>query len=285
MDIAVFSDIHGNYEALTACLQYALDRSIDTFLLLGDYVAELAYPERTMQLLYDMKDKYNCTFIRGNKEDYWIDYRREPNPAWKDNDSTTGMLLYAYGHLSDADIDFYEAMPIVKRMELAGYEPFIICHGSPFKTNEKMIFDTDRIREIMDSVEEKMIVCGHTHKQGKEEHNGKKVLNTGALGMALGSDGKAQFLILHGENGKWTEEFVNLEYDVEKVIADMYEDDLFFHAPCWSRITERFLRDGRVSHGSVLARAMTLCEEETGECRWPHVPDKYWEQAVLEMLK
>jgi len=285
MDIAVFSDIHGNYEALTTCLSYALDRNIDTFLLLGDYVAELAYPKRAMKLIYEMKEKYNCTFIRGNKEDYWIDYRREPNPCWKDNDSTTGMLLYAYKNLSDSDIDFFEAMPIVKRMEFKEYEPFIICHGSPFRTKEKMIFGTDRIREIMDNFEENLIICGHTHKQGKEEYNGKRVLNTGALGIPLGSDGKAQFIILHGESGNWTEEFVSLEYDYEKVIADMYEDDLFFHAPCWSRITERLLRDGKISNGSVLSRAMKLCSEAEGECRWPYIPEKYWEQAVRELLK
>ena len=285
MDIAVFSDIHGNYEALKTCIEYALRRNIDTFLMLGDYVAELAYPKRAMKMIYEMKEKYNCTFIRGNKEDYWIDYRREPNPNWKANDSTTGMLLYAYERLNDSDIDFFETMPIVKRMEFEGREPFIICHGSPFRTNEKMIFGTDRIREIMDDFEENLIICGHTHKQGIEEHNGKRVLNTGALGIPLGSDGKAQFIILHGGNGSWKEEFVSLEYDCEKVIADMYEDDLFTHAPCWSRITEKLLRDGKVSNGSVLARAMELCGEAEGKCIWPHIPEKYWEQAVSEMLK
>ncbi len=285
MDIAVFSDIHGNYEAFATCLEYAIGRGIDTFLMLGDYVAELPYPERTMKMLYDMKEKYNCTFIRGNKEDYWIDYRKEPNPDWKDNDSTTGMLFYTYERLSDADIYFFESMPIKQRVELEGYEPFMICHGSPYKTNEKMIFGTDSIREIMDESEEKLIICGHTHKQGKEEHNGKVVLNTGALGMALGSEGKAQFLILHGNNGKWQEEFVNLEYDAEKMIADMYEDDLFYHAPYWSYVTERLLKDGKISHGSVLGRAMGLCKADTGECIWPYVPEKYWEQAAKEMFK
>ena len=72
MEIAVLSDIHGNYIALEKCMNYALKRNIDTFLFLGDYVGELPYPERAMKMLYEIKEKYHCTFIRGNKEDYWI---------------------------------------------------------------------------------------------------------------------------------------------------------------------------------------------------------------------
>lgn len=74
MDIAVLSDIHGNYIALEKCIEYAKIRDIRTFIFLGDYVGELAYPEKTMKIIYDMSAKYECHFIRGNKENYWIDY-------------------------------------------------------------------------------------------------------------------------------------------------------------------------------------------------------------------
>ena len=33
---------------------------------LGDYIGELAYPEKTMQILYDLNDRYECYFIKGN---------------------------------------------------------------------------------------------------------------------------------------------------------------------------------------------------------------------------
>lgn len=42
----------------------------------------------------------------------------------------------------------------------------------------------------------KNILCGHTHIQGRIEHNGKKVLNAGSVGFSLHSNGKAQFMIL-----------------------------------------------------------------------------------------
>lgn len=113
MEIAVLSDIHGNYIALEKCMNYALKRNIDTFLFLGDYVGELPYPEHAMKMLYEIKEKYHCTFIRGNKEDYWINHRNKgkENNEWEDNNSTTGMLLYAYNHLTYEDINFFESLP------------------------------------------------------------------------------------------------------------------------------------------------------------------------------
>ena len=60
MDLAVLSDIHGNYIALSKCVGYALDQGITTFLFLGDYLGELAYPENTMKIIYQMKEQYQC---------------------------------------------------------------------------------------------------------------------------------------------------------------------------------------------------------------------------------
>ena len=75
MNIAVLSDIHGNYVALQAVIDYAINQGADTFVFLGDYVGELAYPQKTMEMLYSLREKYKCFFIRGNKEDYWLKYK------------------------------------------------------------------------------------------------------------------------------------------------------------------------------------------------------------------
>ena len=48
MEIAVFSDIHGNYEAFKQCVDLVLGRGIRTFIFLGDYLGEFPYPQKTM---------------------------------------------------------------------------------------------------------------------------------------------------------------------------------------------------------------------------------------------
>lgn len=119
----------------------------------------------------------------------------------------------------------------------------------------------------------------------KEIHEKNRILlNPGAVGMPLQSDGKSQFLIISGENYQWKHEFIDLEYDIEAVIKELQEENLYEIAPCWTRSTEHMLRNGTVSHGTVLTRANQLCHEETGSWGWPNLPEKYWEMAVKECL-
>jgi predicted phosphodiesterase len=284
MDIAVLSDIHGNYVALERCLEYAFSQGISTFFFLGDYIGELAYPERTMQILYDLSDKYNCYFIKGNKEDYWLKYRAGGERGWKDKNSTSGSLLYAYNSLTARDLDFFAQLQPVQEITAGKMRAITICHGSPYKVNEKMLPEDDRTIEVMNSVKTFIILCGHTHVQRKIVHYDKCVLNPGAVGMSLFAEGKTQFLILHGNDGKWSEEFINLQYDVDTVIKEMHEVKLDEHAPYWSLVTENILRGCNTSHGKLLSRTMELCREDTGNCVWPDIPEKYWAMAVDEIL-
>ena len=57
IDIAFLKDIQGNHIAMERCMEEAVSRGIDTFIFLGDYLGELAYPQRTMELLYEYKEK------------------------------------------------------------------------------------------------------------------------------------------------------------------------------------------------------------------------------------
>ncbi|WP_234121638.1 metallophosphoesterase family protein [Clostridium hydrogenum] len=284
MDIAVLSDIHGNYVALTRCLEYAFSRNISTFLFLGDYIGELAYPEKTMQILYDLKEKYKCYFIKGNKEDYWLNYRADGEKGWKDKNSCSGSLLYAYNSLTARDFDFFAKLKLTQDISIGDMPAVTVCHGSPNKINEKMLPDDARTIEAMNSVKTSIILCGHSHVQRKIVYNNKCALNPGAVGIPLFSGGKTQFLILHGNDGIWSEEFISLEYDTNMVIRDMHEVKLHEHAPYWSLITENILHGGNISHGKVLSRAINLCMEETGSCVWPDIPERFWAQAVNEII-
>lgn len=284
MEIAVLSDIHGNYVALERCLEYASSRGISTFFFLGDYIGELAYPERTMQILYDLSNGYQCYFIKGNKEEYWLKYRADGEKGWRDKNSTTGALLYAYNSLTDRDLEFFAQLQLAQEIVIEKMPAIIICHGSPYNVSEKLLPEDVRTIDIMNSVNTSLILCGHTHVQQKIVHNEKCVLNPGAVGMPLFSEGKTQFLILHGNDGRWSEEFISLEYDVDRVIKDIQDVKLYEHAPYWSFITENILRGCNTSHGEILSRAMELCKEETGDCVWSDIPEKYWAQAVDEII-
>ena len=94
MRIAVMADIHGNRAALETCVAEARRRGAEEYLFLGDYLGEMAYPEKTLELLETLRKEAPCTFIRGNKENYWIDRLKGANPdwVWESGSSSTGIL-------------------------------------------------------------------------------------------------------------------------------------------------------------------------------------------------
>lgn len=300
MDIAVLADIHSNYIALEHCMTYALKQGITTFLFLGDYIGEMAYPERTMKLLYEYQKLYNCHFISGNKEKYWLNYRDNGEQGWPEYNSTTGALLYAYRCLKKEDLDFFGSLPIAKEITFEGLPALTICHGSPQNEREQLILNETLSKEILAVSENDYILCGHTHVQGKyalpvpltnNSNNNitstheKVILNPGSVGLPLESESSSQFMILHGEAGRWNEEFINVNYDETEVINQLTESGLAKRAPYWCQITAELLRNHKncpYGHAEVLGRAMELCRLETGVCNWPDIPEKYWETAMGE---
>ena len=284
MKITVLSDVHGNYVALKKCIEYSISEGVHIFIFLGDYVGELGYPQKTMNIINVLKENYKCYFIKGNKEDYWINYQKNNEEGWKEYDSTTGSLFYTYKNLTQKDLDFFTELSYTENICIKGYPSITICHGSPNRVSEKLLPDSENTFSIMEQNENSIILCGHTHIQNVIEHNGKIVINPGAVGVSLHGAGKSQFAILMGENGAWKYEFVDLDYDIDKVIEGLDSSGLTENAPSWCEVTKHLLKTGELSHGSVLARSIALCEQDRGTCEWPDIPEKYWKIAVAEMI-
>lgn len=285
MNIAVLSDIHGNHVAFESCLSYLEAREIDAFIFLGDYVGEFPHTERTMEIIYDLQKKVPCYIIRGNKEEYQLGGLGNDNPKWDAYPSTIGMIRYAGKHTREKDLAFFALLPITLSVEIPGMPAIRICHGSPRKIKEDIKAGNPVNQEIFAEIEEEYIVCGHTHRVTNVNEYSKKVWNPGSVGLSLDGSCQAQFMILHGKDGAWEPEFLSIDYDVEKVIQEMKDENLYILAPYWTKVTESLIRGCKTSHGNVLWRAMTLCEQETGECHWPEVPEKYWQQAYGEMIE
>lgn len=282
--LAVLSDIHGNYTALRQCLEYALARDITDFAFLGDYVGELQYSRKVMDCLYKLKQRYSCWFIRGNREDYMLNYRKAGETGWTKGNSASGALLYAYGQLTAQDLEFFESLPSKQVITFGDYPPLTLCHGSPEKVNERMDPGEEKTFEIMRRESSPYILSGHTHVQGEICCGEKTAWNPGSVGIPLDSGGQTQFMLLHGDDGGWRPEFLSLRYDVEALILGMEPSGLNAYAPYWSEVTRYMLRGVRIDHADVLAKAMELCTREYGRCIWPDIPEECWAEAVRELL-
>ncbi len=285
MKIAVMADIHSNIEAFRICYKEAERHGVTEYIFLGDYLGDMANPQETLQLLYEIKNKYPCIFIRGNKEEYWINHRKNMEELWKTGSTTTGMLEYNYARLSEENIDFFESMDISKEMHYDGLPEFIICHGSPYKVNQSMRPDYEYIDQLTETIETNMVICGHFHIQMEYERKGKLVLNPGAVGVPLHSDGKTQFMILDGEEGFWKHEFVSLSYDRTATIKSMDEERLYIKAPGWYEITKHLLLTGETSHAAVVREVMQKYYEETGIYTLDDIPEAYWKREIEHIVQ
>lgn len=285
MSIAVLADIHGNFQAFQTCVQYALKRNVKGFIFLGDYLGEFAFPQKTMELIYQLRDSFDCTFIKGNKENYWLNYRDSGECGWKEYDSTTGSLYYTYHNLTDRDMEFFSSLEIAAEFKIEDMEAITICHGSPRNVSEALRPDEPNTYETIEKCDTRILLHGHTHIHKKIEHNGKIALNPGSVGAPLWNGGKTNFMILHQNGNQWEDEPISLQYDVEKEIQNLYAARLDQLAPYWCRMTESLLRTGKYPHFWILDRAMQYCREEQGECIWPNIPERFWKKAYDSYFK
>lgn len=63
-------------------------------------------------------------FIRGNKEDYWLNRRKDQNCDWKSGNRSVMAMIYNYNSLNAKDLDFFETLPISQSIRFAGMERF-----------------------------------------------------------------------------------------------------------------------------------------------------------------
>lgn len=279
--IAVIGDIHSNYVGLEKCIEHALKQNPDEFLFLGDYISDCPYPQKTMEIVYEMDKNYRCRFIRGNREDYMLNHRKNPGERWTYS-SASGSLLYTYENLTERDFHFFESLDIKGYYEKAGYPPFRYCHGSLVRSNEILEPEGENTIALMKSLDVDLLVSGHVHFQEEKEYNDKKILHPGAVGVSWYFDGKTQYMMLHGSKTGWEADFFQLDYDVEKLVKDFEISGLNQKAPAWSKITMHTLRTGTDYNLACLRRASKLCEEAEGSVTWPDIPEKYWQQALQE---
>ncbi len=295
---AVFADVHGNYLALKACLELAQARGAEQYLFLGDYITDHAYPQRVMELLYGARERYSCLFIRGNLEEYMIDYRRNggrqaDGTAWRDS-SAQGALLYCYENLAGRDIDWFESLPIYAQWQPEGAPPVALCHGAPQNVRGAMRGEPGFCQELL-RLGPDLLLKGHNHKHFSLAYRGRRAVCAGSVGNPITRRTRpggrevtelakvAQMIFLRLEGGRWLPEYVRVSYDWEGALDNLKTSGLYRRAPVWAALLRHNVLTGTDPFGVVPTRAAELYRQESGQTvGWPQVPEEYWHRAAAE---
>lgn len=222
MRLGIFSDIHANYEALSAVLEAFKQESIDQYHCLGDVVGYGGAPN----ICADIVRELATHTILGNHDA-----------------AVAGRMDYSYYYeaarnaldehkrvLSDENLDWLKSLPYNRRLEEANVE---LCHGSPVRLEEfDYIFAPEQARECLPMFDEmaQLTLIGHSHlckvfaltRTGVEElpaqdltleEEKKYIVSVGSVGQPRDYDNRASFVVFDADERRL--EFKRIEYDIE----------------------------------------------------------------------
>ena len=76
LKIYAFGDIHGEFLKLKSLMEKVLPQKDDKLIFLGDYIDRGKKSFEVIDYLVSLSKEYDCVFLRGNHEDYFLNYMR-----------------------------------------------------------------------------------------------------------------------------------------------------------------------------------------------------------------
>lgn len=279
MKWVVLSDIHSNFTALEACLAESCVQSADGFLFLGDYVTDCPYPQRTTEIVRRLAKDMPCVLLRGNREDYLLDYDRSAIRDWH-YDAEHGSLLYTYENLTRDDLAFYRALPTCTTLFLRGAPPLALAHGSFFATRELLLPEHENSIVALKDCPTTVYLCGHSHKQFRFRYENKQLINPGSVGLPISDTPGACFATLELYDGAWHAELHHISYDIAPLLAAFENSGLKEKAPVWADciITSLYTGKDLAPTCARLARKLAAASPEPNS-----VSEQFWQEAACRL--
>ena len=223
MRIAILSDIHANFEALTVCLEDAGKRGVDAMVCLGDVVGYGADPNRCCEAIRDnalvcLLGNHDAAVIGVMDTDFYYPAAREA-------------LFWTRETLTDENLRWLYALPYSHQVPGTGF-----FHSAPVMPSGYYYVvrqeDAQAHLKMLDRLEPYSFV-GHSHlthqfrlsHQRIETLNGKRIqshpgpgrhfiINVGSVGQPRDRDPRACYGLFDSASGAF--EHVRVAYDIKK---------------------------------------------------------------------
>ncbi|MFK7961194.1 MAG: metallophosphoesterase [Phycisphaerales bacterium] len=232
MRTAIISDIHGNFEALTAVLGDIDAQGVDQIVCLGDVLGYGPDPVACADLIAE-----RCAWCLMGNHDFGVLY--EPTNFNLAAEQAAYWTRRRFDEETDEAakarrLEFLNGLKVRK-----AFDSFVCVHASPRRPINEYIFPEDalnspvKMQQIFDWVPQYCMV-GHTHVPGvftnepefyppadfegtyKLSDDEKAIINPGAVGQPRDLDPRASYAVLDDEAR--TVSFHRLEYDIETVV-------------------------------------------------------------------
>jgi putative phosphoesterase len=173
MKIVIVSDIHGNYDALSA-----LPESYDELWVLGDLVNYGPEPKEVVDFV---KDKATLV-VRGN-HDQCIGYGDDPRCSLRFREMAEATRQFSDAVVTPEQKVYLRSLPLEVKCARSQTQ-FYLCHATPSDPlYEYRPADSDKWVDECVQLSADVIFVGHTHIPFIRSLNGRTLANPGSLGQ------------------------------------------------------------------------------------------------------
>ncbi|MBL7082669.1 MAG: metallophosphoesterase family protein [Candidatus Aminicenantes bacterium] len=230
----IFTDIHGNLEALDVALEFAQKKKIDHYVCLGDLVGYGASPNEIVEKTRALKP---LSIIRGNhdKAVSELDSIQTFNPI------AAAAIHWTRANIQKKNMDYVASL---KKGPVTINDHIMLCHGAPFD-EDHYIFGEFDAAEAFAHINTPLCFFGHTHfpfaytnknhhangtflsgdkNEIKLEDGVKYLINPGSVGQPRDRDTRAAFCIYDSKAKEI--KFYRLEYNIKETQRKILEAKL-----------------------------------------------------------
>lgn len=209
MRLAVFSDIHGNADALSLALKAMALQSPDGYLFLGDLCG---YYYEALDAWRQMISLPHFRAVLGNHDRMYLD-------ILAGNEALRQMYLQSYGQsmeylLGQEHVDFADWLRRLPQKIEDSSLRIIACHGSPQAPLEGYLYPDKDVTDVCPSGW--MLLTGHTHYRMCRSVDGAMLVNPGSLGQPRDGGG-ASWCIVNTDSKDV--EFFRVPFDPEMLCS------------------------------------------------------------------
>jgi predicted phosphodiesterase len=190
MRVAVISDVHGNLPALEAALAAAEAAEPDLIVFGGDLVWG-PLPRETLERVTAVP---GARFVRGDAD---RDVVEAIEPILDPDDPSNEVSSWCRERLTGGQLEFLAGQAETLSLEVDVLGPVLFCHGSPGSDRDRITAGSaeEKVLPWLEDVEQRVVVCGHTHAQFDRVFGGHRVVNAGGCGLQFGPRGAAWALL------------------------------------------------------------------------------------------
>lgn len=232
MRIGFLSDIHGNREALDACLAQAARQGVDRLVFLGDLVGYGADPVYVVDKVAELKDVKGAIVLLGNHDQAAV------------TNSTEGMNQYAasairwtHNELDPAQIAFLRGLKPLQEEDDRLY-----VHSDATAPDQwRYVTDAAEAERSLRATDKRLTFCGHVHRPQLYHMapmkpaiafkpqtgtpipligNRKWLLVQGAVGQPRDENPAASWGLLDTDKGEFT--YLRTPYDIESAAGKIH---------------------------------------------------------------